>query len=145
MGFLDVLGEVAGLVVRGTGTLLNEMAKDATGVDIKNEISSYKQEAQRYALYKKDLEDHAVEYIDKWGEIVYYEELENLKESKDAWEKMQQESIRCQMEGKLTKDYQRICGDRLKEVSTRQLQYMLYNCDYPEPLRQVIYRELSRR
>lgn len=41
MGFFDVLGEVVGLVVRGTGTLLNEMAKDATGVDIKNEISSY--------------------------------------------------------------------------------------------------------
>lgn len=145
MGFFDVLGEVAGLVVRGTGTLLNEMAKDATGVDIKSEISSYRQEAQRYVLYKKDLEDHAAEYIDKWGEIGYYEELGNLKESKDAWEKMQQESIRCQMEGKLTEDYQRICGEKLKEVSTRQLQYMLYNCDYPEPLRQVIYRELSRR
>ena len=40
---------------------------------------------------------------------------------------------------------QQMYGDRLKEVSTRQLQYMLYNCDYPEPLRQVIYRELSRR
>ena len=145
MGLFDVLGEVAGLLVKGTGTVLNEVAKEATGVDIKEEIGNYKQEAERYSLYKKELEDHAGKYIKEWGEDEYYSELENLKKTRDVWSTMQQARIRSQMEGKMTKDCQRIYGDKLKEVSTRQLQYMLYNCDYPEPLRQVIYKELSRR
>ena len=145
MGFFDVLGEVAGLVVRGTGTVLNEVAKEAIGVDIKDEINNYKQEAEWYSGYKKDLEDNAKKYIEEGGYDEYQEELDNLKKHGQLWSKMQQDRIRYQVEGKMTIDCQRMYGDRLKEVSTRQLQYMLYNCDYPEPLRQVIYRELSRR
>lgn len=145
VGLFDIVGEAAGLLVKGTGLVLNGLTRVVTGVDVKEEYEKRKDYVAKYVEYKKDLEENAHRYIEEWGYDQYCEELNELPRQLENWKKMQQNAIECKMYGKLNDDCKRIYGDRLKEIPTRQLKYMFENCDYPEPLRRLIYNELCRR
>lgn len=145
MGFLDVLGNVAGLVVKGSGQILNEMAKSATGVDFQEEIAVYKENIEKTNGYLSYLEKNSKELIEEWGYEEYQNEREECIKQGELMRQIQQDRIRGQMEGKMNKECERMYGERVKTVSTHQLEYMLYSEDVPNPLKEVIYKELNRR
>lgn len=75
MGIFDILGKTAALVGKGAGYILNESLKSATGVDIKADIDSRRENINAINSYGEFLELNKEKIVQEHGIQFYNAEL----------------------------------------------------------------------
>lgn len=114
MGLLDVAGFVVKGVAKGVGYMVNEVVKEATGIDIASELKPIVDATKEgNAAYKelKEFDNNKEAYIEAYGEEAYEIEREVLQWDAEAC----LEEAKCTMSDKKDEVY-----DRLSEVEERR-------------------------